>query len=182
MVSHFKCTEYLSEFLQTSENEPSIWRGQGTVKCLGPNRIMNDIPPVFRDQRKVDSEHLNLLAIFHFVGAGFAVLGILFLFAHYAFLHAMLNHKMWVNQKGGPPPAEFFAIFKWIYVVGGIWCFCSFALNLISGFCLRARKARTFSMVVAGINCLHMPLGTVLGVFTIVVLVRDSVRQLYGER
>jgi hypothetical protein len=141
---------------------------------------MNDLPPIFRDQRKIDSDHLDLLAIFHFVGAGFAVLGILFLLAHYAFLHMFFaNPKMWEHQKGGPPPAEFFAIFKWFYLVFAIWFFCSFALNLISAFCLRARKYRTFSMVVAGIDCLHMPFGTVLGVFTIIVLIRDSVRQLY---
>jgi hypothetical protein len=141
---------------------------------------MNYLPPVFRDQRKIDSDHLNLLSIFHFVGAGFAVLGILFLLAHYAFLHTIFeNPKMWENQKGGPPPAEFFAIFKWFYVIGGIWFAVSAILNVLSGLFLRARKHRTFSMIVAGINCLHMPLGTVLGVFTIIVLVRDSVRQLY---
>jgi hypothetical protein len=37
-------------------------------------------------------------------------------------------------------------------------------------------------MVVAGINCLHIPLGIVLGVFTIIILVRDSVRELYEAR
>src|SRR4051812_15856657 len=141
---------------------------------------MNNLPPVFRDQRKIDSDHLNLLSIFHFVGAGFAVLGILFLLAHYAFLHTIFeNSKIWANQKGGPPPAEFFAVFKWFYLVGGIWFAVSAILNVLSGLFLRARKHRTFSMIVAGINCLHMPLGTVPGVFTIIVLVRDSVRHLY---
>jgi hypothetical protein len=53
-------------------------------------------------------------------------------------------------------------------------------LNVISGLCLRARKGRTFSLVVAGINCLYIPLGTLLGVFTIIVLLRDSVRELYA--
>jgi peptidoglycan biosynthesis protein MviN/MurJ (putative lipid II flippase) len=141
---------------------------------------MNNLPPIFRDQRKIDSDHLNLLAIFHFVGAGFAVLGILFILVHFAVFHTvMANPKIWENQKSGPPPAEFFAIFKWMYLVFGLWFLSSCVLNLISAFCLRARKARAFSMVVAGINCLHVPIGTVLGVFTIIVLVRDSVRQLY---
>jgi len=31
---------------------------------------MNPLPPFPRDQRKIDTDHLNLLAIFHFVGAG----------------------------------------------------------------------------------------------------------------
>jgi|SRR6267154_4242441 len=141
---------------------------------------MSQLPPLVRDQRKIDADHLNLLSIFHFVGTGLAVLGMLLLLGHYAIFHAILdNPKMWENQKQGPPPAEFFAMFKWFYVVFGLWFAGSGILNLISAFCLRAKKNRTFSLVVAGINCVHIPLGTVLGVFTIIVLIRDSVRELY---
>jgi hypothetical protein len=142
--------------------------------------LSHELPPLTRDQRKVDADHLNLLAIFHFIGAGLALLGILFLLAHFAMMHALFaNPKMWENQKQGPPPAEFFAIFKWFYLAGAIWFIGSGILNVVSGLCLRARKHRTFSIVVAGINCVHMPLGTVLGVFAIIVLMRDSVRELY---
>jgi hypothetical protein len=48
---------------------------------------MNPLPPIPRDQRKIDADHLKLLAIFHFVGAGLAVLGLLFLLGHYALEH-----------------------------------------------------------------------------------------------
>jgi len=148
--------------------------------ALGFNPIMSELPPLPRDQRKIDADHLKLLSIFHFVGAGLALLGILFILAHFAMFHAFFaNPKMWEDQKQGPPPAEFFAIFKWFYLVLGVWFLASGVLNVISGLCIRARKHRTFSMVVAGINCLHIPLGTVLGVFTIIVLIRDSVRELY---
>lgn len=141
---------------------------------------MSELPPIFRDQRKIDADHLKLLSIFHFVGAGFAVLGILFVTAHFAMFHfAFDNPKMWEHQKEGPPPAQFFAVFKVFYVVFGLWFLSSCILNVMSGLFLRARKFRTFSLVVAAINCLHIPIGTVLGVFTIVVLVRDSVRELY---
>jgi hypothetical protein len=141
---------------------------------------MNQLPPLVRDQRKIDADHLKLLSIFHFVGTGLAVLGMLFLLAHFALFHAFLdNPKMWENQKQGPPPAELFAMFKWFYAVFGLWFAGSGVLNLISAFCLRAKKHRTFSLIVAAINCLHVPLGTVLGVFTIIVLLRYSVRELY---
>jgi hypothetical protein len=146
---------------------------------------MSELPPLPRDQRKIDADHLNLLALFHFVGAGLAVLGLLFLLVHYTFMHAMFtNPKFFENQKQPMPmtPEQLFAIFKWFYLAFGIWFVISGVLNLISGLCLRARKGRTFSLVVAGINCLHIPLGTVLGVFTIVVLIRDSVRELYSAR
>lgn len=144
---------------------------------------MTELSPLPRDQRKIDANHLDILSIFHFVGAGLAVLGILFLLAHYAMMHAVFaNPKMWQDQKQGLPPEQIFAIFKLFYLVFGLWFITSGVLNLISGLCLRARKHRTFSLVVGGINCLHVPLGTVLGVFTIIVLVRDSVRELYEAR
>lgn len=136
--------------------------------------------PLPRDQRAIDVDHLNLLSIFHFVGAGFALLGILFLFGHFALMHYIfMNPELWQNQRGGPPPREFFSIFIIVYIIGGIWFVISAILNVVSGLFLHARRNRTFSLVVAGINCVHMPLGTLLGVFTIIVLLRPSVRDLY---
>ena len=143
---------------------------------------MAEIPPLVRDQRKADADHLRLLSIFHYIGAGLATLGLGFLALHYLFLHAFLdNPYMWRNQKGGvPPPKEFFALFKWFYVIFGAWLVASGIANLLSGVFLGRRKHRTFSLVVAGINCVHIPLGTVLGVFTIVVLLRPSVCEAYS--
>jgi hypothetical protein len=141
-------------------------------------------PPPFpvRDQRTVDINHLNLLSTFHFVGAGLAVLGLGFLFLHFAIFHTFFeNPAAW--QQGGrpvtPPPPQFFAIFKIFYAMFGLWFAASAVLNLLSAMYLRARKHRAFSFVVACINCLHFPLGTVLGVFTLVILCRDSVQYLY---
>ena len=144
---------------------------------------MSELPPLMKDQRKIDADHLNLLAIFHFVGAGLAVLGIAFLVAHFAFMHAIFaNPKFFENQKQPMPvpPEQILAMMKWFYLAGAVWLVASAILNVLSGVCLRARKGRTFSMVVAGMNCLHLPLGTVLGVFTLIVLLRDSVRELYA--
>jgi len=134
-----------------------------------------------RDQRKADADHLRLLAIFHFVGAGLAVLAIGFLGLHYLFMHTFLgNPDMWKNQRGAvPPPKEFFELFKWFYVFFGVWLVVSCLLNVLSGIFIGERKCRTFSLVVAFINCIHIPFGTVLGVFTIVVLLRASVREVY---
>jgi hypothetical protein len=145
--------------------------------------MTNALPPLPRDQCKIDADHLNLLAIFHFVGAGLAALGILFLMAHYAVMHMIFtNPKFFENQKQPMPvpPQQIFAVLKWFYLAGAVWFTVSGVLNVVSGLRLRARKSRTFSLVVAGINCVHLPLGTILGVFTIVVLSRESVRELYS--
>ena len=143
---------------------------------------MTEFTPLMRDQRKADADHLRLLSIFHYIGAGLAILGLGFLALHYLFLHAFLdNPDMWKNQKGVvPPPREFLAMFKWFYVIFGAWLVLSGIANLLSGVFLSRRINRTFSLIVAGINCVHIPLGTVLGVFTIIVLLRPSVCEVYS--
>jgi hypothetical protein len=137
---------------------------------------LSELPPLLRDQRKVDAEQLNLLAIFHFVGAGLALLGLLFLGLHcIAFVTFVTNARTPNNG----PPVGFLAVFKVFYAFGATVFITSGVLNLLSGLSLRARTHRMFSLVVAGFNCIHVPIGTVLGVFTIVVLGRDSVREQY---
>lgn len=144
---------------------------------------MNNLPPLAplpRDQRSIDADHLNLLAIFHFVGAGLALMGLLFIAAHFAFMRfIMMNPEFWQNQRGGPPPQQVMGVLEIFYAILGMWLIIFGILNVISGWFMLERKCRTFSLVVAGLNCVHMPLGTILGIFTIIVLVRESVRQMY---
>lgn len=139
------------------------------------------LPPLMRDQRTVDAEHLKLLAIFHFVLAGLAVIGLAFLCLHWFFMHSILNNPaMWEHAKGPPPPKEIFIVFRWFYVVMGAFVVSGGVVCLVSGFCLLRRRARTFSLIVAGLICLGFPFGTVLGVFTFVVLLRESVAEVYA--
>src|SRR5258708_5931313 len=131
---------------------------------------MTELPPLMRDQRKIDADHLRLLAIFHFIVAGFAIVGLGFLSLHYALMHAVIgNPELWKNQKGGgPPPAQFFAIFKWFYALFGAFLVSGGIVNLLSGLFMRKKKNRIFSLIVAGLNCVQFPFGTVLGVFTFI--------------
>lgn len=50
---------------------------------------------------------------------------------------------------------------------------------IFSGRFLAAKRNYTFSFIVAALICLNFPLGTLLGVFTIIVLVRPSVKAGY---
>ena len=51
---------------------------------------------------------------------------------------------------------------------------------VLAGRYLARRERYTFCLVVAGVECMFMPFGTVLGVFTIIVLSRPSVKDLFG--
>jgi hypothetical protein len=132
-------------------------------------------------RRRTDDEHLRLLSLFHFIGAGFGLLGLGFIALHYTIMsHVFNNPEMWKNAKNAtPPPREIFNILIWVYVIVGVWFVVSALLNVLSGLFLRQRQHRMFSLVVGGLNCLHIPIGTALGAFTIIVLSRDSVRDSY---
>jgi ABC-type phosphate transport system permease subunit len=146
---------------------------------------MNNLPPLAplpRDQRNIDVDHLNLLSIFYFVTAGLKFLGLFFIAGYCLLINAFfMNPAFWRDQKQAPPPGFVFAIIIGVMVMLGGLTLISGIVNLMEGFFLRQRKHRTFSMVVAAVNCLQIPLGTVLGVFTIMVLIRPSVVQMYDE-
>jgi hypothetical protein len=71
-----------------------------------------------------------------------------------------------------------------IMVIAGLiilagWTFAAFVA--FAGRSLQTRSRYTFCLVMAGVECIFMPVGTVLGVFTIIVLIRDSVKELFGR-
>ena len=53
-------------------------------------------------------------------------------------------------------------------------------LNLVSGRMIDQRRNRTFTQVVAALNCLNIPFGIALGIFTFVAMADDEVREAYG--
>ena len=106
-----------------------------------------------------DQEHLRLLSIFHYVMAGLACLLPLFSLIYIGLGAAMLSGKMPSSSSS----AHSDVISGWIF----------------AGRALAKRERRTLCLVVAGLNCLHMPLGTLLGVFTLIVLGRPSVQALF---
>lgn len=84
-----------------------------------------------------------------------------------------------VGLEAGESLPQFFNVFGWLYVAGAVLLILGITGNLISALKMAKRRSRVFSMLVAGFNCVSIPLGTVLGVFTLVVLGRRSVVNSY---
>jgi hypothetical protein len=55
-------------------------------------------------------------------------------------------------------------------------------VNVFAGRCLRQRRRWMATVVISAINCLNVPLGTLLGVFTIVVVAGDGRAFFEGQR
>ena len=143
---------------------------------------MTGPPPVLvsDQQARRDAEHLKVLAIFHFILAALGLLGIAFLAFHFVLMSAIFtNPEMWKNAKGGPPPAILLKLMLGGYAFGVVVMLTGGVVNLLSGLFIRKRRHRMFSIIIGGLNCLHVPFGTLLGVFTILILSRDSVRRVY---
>jgi hypothetical protein len=125
-----------------------------------------------------DEEHLRLLSIFHYV-----VAGIIALFSCIPLIHFFVGLAMATGALDDQP-AEiqmfgiFFMLFAGAFILGG-WA--TAALVFIAGRNLAAHTRYTYCLVMAGVECIFMPFGTVLGVFTIIVLVRESVKRLFED-
>ena len=126
-----------------------------------------------------DSSNIDLLSMFHYIVGGITALFSCIPFFHVFLGLAIVSGKFFHDNKGFAPPA----IFGWLFVVIGaviITLGWSIAVcMLIAGRKLKQRKNRTFCMVVAGIECMLMPFGTILGVFTLIVLNQDPVKAMF---
>lgn len=128
-----------------------------------------------------DEEHLKLLAIFHYVVGGLAALFALFPVLHLVMGLIFVASAPNAPNQGGPSPQVFgwlFVAFSSVIITVGL---LFSGLILATGRFLSQRRNYTFCLVMAGVECLFMPFGTILGVFTIVVLTRDSAKQLFGR-
>lgn len=125
-----------------------------------------------------DLQHLDLLSVFHYVVAGFAGLFALFPVFHLAMGIAMVVGGFGEDEPEATLVGWFFVLFAGAFMVAGGTLA---ALIFYAGRFLKQHTHYTYCLVVAGISCMLMPFGTVLGVFTIIVLMRPSVRELFGE-
>jgi hypothetical protein len=138
---------------------------------------MDPAPPT--PQQILDNEHLRLLSIFHYVFGGISAL-----FACIPIIHFMIGvvfilaPHLFGHGKDQPP-----AFLGWLFVILASvimvigWSIA--ALVLLAGRSIARRKRYTYCFVIACLECLSMPFGTVLGIFTILVLNRPAVKAMF---
>lgn len=124
--------------------------------------------------------HLSTLSILHYVyGAFVCLMGFVALI--FIFLGTFLSSDFIAENSQGEAPPEWlgglFQVFGWVlFVFIEMWGI----LTLLSGSWINKRKNRTGSQVVAAFNCLNIPFGIALGIFTFVVLNDEEVRNEYN--
>jgi hypothetical protein len=140
-------------------------------------------PRVARD----DASYLFMLAVFHYVMAGFLILfslaGLVYIGMGVLFLVMPEAMNDGPGGPGEPPPEVVRYMASGVMFAFGAVFIGSLAgfgvLQILVGNALRARKWWLFCLIVSGLNCLNTPFGTALGVFTFVVLFRPSVKETF---
>jgi hypothetical protein len=129
-----------------------------------------------------DRDLLRLASVLHYVLAAFkAFSACVFLLTFGGLGTAFLTLFKDVSGNAPPPPPAI----GWLFVCIGAFVFlyeAALAVALIVAGRSLARGTRyTFCFVVAALACLSLPLGTALGVFTIILLLRPTVRTVFGR-
>lgn len=150
-----------------------------TFEIVTPFRPMPPPPAPFARPR--GEQHLGNLAIGYYVLGGLTIpVGLVFL-THVAIGIAMVNGSFPDTGANGPPAA-----FGWLFIGLGLFamtvCVTMGILTIVAGRCLSQKKRLTFVYVIAGLLCMNMPFGTLLGVLTFVTLSNDDTRSLFGPR
>ncbi|QDT37004.1 hypothetical protein [Stratiformator vulcanicus] len=126
-----------------------------------------------------DVSHLKILAIVHYVFAGLACLGMCFPAMYIGVGIGAMNGNMEVE--GNMDPETFGQIFLAIGIGLAVFILLGAFLQFYIGRSLSTRTNYMFCFVVSAINCLNIPIGTLLGVFTIIVLQRPTVKEAFGQ-
>jgi hypothetical protein len=146
---------------------------------------MSDPQPVsyyVQPLASADDGHLQALAICHYIWGA-----LVFLFSCVFIVHIVMGTMMlrgsWPggSTASSPPPSEMGYLFVGMGSCGMLLGWLTGILTIASGRCIRFRQKRVFSLVMAGVNCGFVPFGTVLGVFTFILLARPAVIDQYAR-
>lgn len=131
-------------------------------------------------QRVLDEEHLRLLALFHYISGGVTVVfslmfGLMFVLMGVVF--SLMPPAQAATPGHGQPPLFVLVIFGLFGLLGIAYG----VLEIVAGRYIARRRRRVFSIVVSVPRVFALPYGAILTVFTLLVLDRRSVRELYEE-
>jgi len=132
-----------------------------------------------------DRDHLTILAVCYWVFGGLGIVTSIGLGLYAAFMGAMtrnLSNEIGAGA-GEIPELEVLGSLPALIVgFGGIMAVLGIigaVMKIISGFLLKKRKGHLFILATAGLSVCSVPLGTILGVFTFVVLLRKPVMRAF---
>jgi hypothetical protein len=126
-----------------------------------------------------DQEHLRLLEIGYYVMAGTVGFFSLFALIYIALGGLLLSGVVPKTPGAEGVPGFLGGVFLGIGIAFFVLGFTYAFLMYLAGRGLKRRQRRVLCLVMAGLCCLQIPWGTILGIFAINVLNRSTVIRLF---
>lgn len=129
-----------------------------------------------------DLEQLEQLSIFHYVVGGLSILFGLFPLFYVGAGALFLSDAVPVQDANAPFESDVFGV---IFIVIGLVFFVLLQtmawLIIYAGKMLKQRRRYKLIFIMACIQTTFFPFGTLLGVFTIIYLIKPSVKELFPK-
>lgn len=136
-----------------------------------PNRgFQTQIPP---------KNNLETLAILHYVWGGLKIFASLFILIYVLMGIGMVAGGVYEGDFGMQFAGGMFLVF------GGISFLLVVAigiLNILCGRYLQQKKNRVFCIVMSALACMNAPLGTLLGIFTIIEIEKPEIKAMFETK
>lgn len=120
-------------------------------------------------------DHLKLLGIFYYLIALMAVPALILLFSQGWVFDWMMKEAQAQGAEDSIEP-----LFRAAQVSLILLAIVHLIAWIYVGNCFRKHKHHTLCIVAAAFSCLSFPLGTVLGVFSLIVLTKPAAKTLFG--
>jgi len=140
--------------------------------------------PQYYQQQYAPVDNLNTFSILHLV-KGILTLFFSLFFLFYAFMggffRTIFENEAHLHNNPEMPfnPGNIFII---IGVIGFIITVVMGILTLLTAKYIKARRNYTFIFVMSIINCLSVPLGTLLGIFTIIEINKPHIKAQFDKK
>ncbi|MFI4847458.1 MAG: hypothetical protein ACIAZJ_00040 [Gimesia chilikensis] len=140
-------------------------------------------------QRSLKTEkiekHLDVIGILFMVLAGFSLLMVLFIPVHFMMMQSVMNMDF-PRPHEGPDPRKMFremqSAFIVLYVLVGVLSLAFGGFLLATGINIRRKRHFTLCVVGSALICISFPLGTALGIWSLLTLYDKHTRPLFAER
>jgi hypothetical protein len=142
------------------------------------------IPPVQFPDTSLE-KNLRLLTVFHYIVGVLVVLFSSLFIIHIVMGTLMLKGGDWpmpAAPGSHPPPRLFGVLFIVAGSVGVLFGWTMGVFTIVAGRSIQQRRRHLLCLIVAGLLCMWAPVGTALGVFTLVILTKPHVREQFQMR
>ena len=165
----------LGTFVEQKESHPKVVSKSDPKAPIDATVV---VPPMLPR----DHDHLRMLAIFHYLAAGMNGLGALFGIMYVGFgsfiSSGVLNG---LGGAGAGPPAQMGWFFIGIGAFIVVFAMASTALTIAAAVNLQNGTRKWLCITASVFHCLQVPIGTLLGAFTLVALSKPAIKGFFEK-